>query len=168
MLRLATWISLAVPAIVLAFAGFSKIADPFPIGDFLSRVLFLPIGAAATMGQWLGVLEVAIAGCVCLSFGRSRVPAYLALCLLVAFTGLLVEVLYFWPDLASCGCLGNLTVGSLRLSPRLQLFIDAGLFFLLCSHLLLLPRFRGVQRLGPISPEDAGSHGTVEPTDAPL
>ncbi len=135
-----SFVGALVPAIVFAFAGIVKLLDPFSLASFLSYALWLSFPRALTLAGWIAGFEVVLAACLCLFFGRSRIPAYAGLCLLAFFCGLLVEVLWRWPDMATCGCFGSLSVRSNPPTPRVQLAMDLGLMALLGAHLLSFRR----------------------------
>lgn len=127
-------LSLLIAAFVFALSGVAKLHDPLVSGQFLSAALNIRLDHALFLARVSGGLETVLSVLLCVFIGRSRVPAYVGMCLLAFFGGLLVNVAISYPDASSCGCFGSLMGSWSGRSLQLQLGIDSGLFLLLLAY----------------------------------
>jgi hypothetical protein len=130
-------VTAAVPAFAFLLGGIGKLHDPFLSARFAARALWMPLDAGFPVVRAVAVVELLLPVLLCILNGRSRVPAYIGLCLLAFFVGLLVSVIAGDPQAVSCGCFGSLMGEALKRSLWTQLYIDLGLALLLIANLLL-------------------------------
>lgn len=137
LIQTALLVTVAVPAFVFLLGGIAKLDDPFLAAKFMSYALSMRLTEAFELTRVLAVGEIALALIVCLTVGRSRVPALAGMCLLAFFVGLLLRIAYQYPQAIACGCFGSLMGEFQRGSLWTQVGIDLGLFALLGLHCLL-------------------------------
>lgn len=141
--------TIAVPAFAFLLGGVAKLDDPFLAAKFMSYAISLPLEQAFELTRIVAICEIGLAAIACLLVGRSRWPAFLGMCLLAFFVGLLLRIAYHYPQAIACGCFGSLMGEFQRGSLWTQVGIDVGLFALLTLHCLL--------PTGPRVPRSAGA-----------
>jgi hypothetical protein len=135
-------VTAAVPAFAFLLGGIGKLHDPFLSARFVARAFWMPLDAGFPVVRAVAVLELLLALPLCILNGRSRVPAYIGLCLLAFFIGLLVSVIAGDAQAVSCGCFGSLMGEGLKRRLWSQVYIDLGLALLLIGNLLLAALLR--------------------------
>lgn len=126
-----------IPCFVFILAGIAKLDDPYEASLFVSNALGIQLGTAHGIVRAIAVIELLLAAGISLAIGRNRIPAYLGLCLLAFFVGLLIRVINLAPNASSCGCFGSLLGERLRGRLWTQVEVDIGLMVLLSIHIFV-------------------------------
>lgn len=130
----------AIPCFFFALAGIAKLHDPYSAAVFVSNSLSMPLTRSFEIVRIIAVGEFLLAMLIALASHRSRLPAYLAMCLLAFFMGLLVRVINLSPLASSCGCFGSLMGEQLGTNLWLQVYVDTALLAILGVHALSFRR----------------------------
>jgi len=125
-------------AIVFAFGGFAKLADPTLSLVFFKTGLGIPVFMARWIVVGISCAEIGLAAWLAYDLGRSCRSAWAALVLVGFFSGLLLAAHELNPASSiSCGCFGQLQPPLGGRSLLSQLKLDALLAVLLLMQIRL-------------------------------
>lgn len=134
--HIAQILSAVIPCFSFSLAGIARLSDPFDAALFIKNALDLSLTTAYMVARGIGGIELLLGIGIALAIGRSKVPAYLAMCLLAFFVGLLIRVINLAPEASTCGCFGSLMGETFQTDLWTQVKTHLALAAVLLVHIL--------------------------------